>query len=238
MYELPGEVLEFPWMNIMLSGEVEYIVNGRPVVLTEGHVLYFRTGETVSRREQYADVRYLSIRFTTDYDDSSVDTCVPILGERQKALVDLLQDYYFSSDLEKEENRKAAEYVLELIIMELRKNCNHTEINERISAIRNCVLRNFGDGISSRDVARHLGLNASYCNTVYKNATGETVGQFIDQTRFRHAVSRLMYSQRSVEEIARECGFRDTYYFSRWFRRRTDLSPTDFRIANREKPPF
>lgn len=235
VYELKKFQIDCPWMNIMLSGKLEYIVNDTPVVLKEGQALYFKTGEWVSRCEQTGNVRYLSMRFTTDIDDACMHRLIPIAGQRQNTLVALLQSYYFGSELGESENRKAAESVLDLILQEFRANCSRTETNERVVAIQNYVLRNFHSGIKPHDVAKHLALHPSYCNTFYKNATGETIGQLIDRVRITHATSRLMYSRLSVREIASECGFKDTYYFSRWFTGHTSLSPMNYRNQNLEK---
>ena len=236
---VPGlvkSVIEYPWMNIILSGKLEFIVNDCPVMLTERHIAYFKTGDTVERREQETDCHYISIRFTTTDDDSNIDLQVPILSERQDTLVSLLQSYYFGTELGESENRHAANRILELIIQELRATCGQTETNRRVIEIRNYVLRHFGEGIRTQSVARYFALHPSYCNTLYKDATGETIGQLIERVRIEHASSRLMYSQLSVSEIAQECGFKDLYYFSRWFRKHTRISPTEYRRQGREAP--
>lgn len=234
VFPLTLEICDYPWMNIMLSGKSEYIVNGIPLILNEGNVMYFKKGDAVMRNEQYTDVRYLSIRFTTDEDDSELETIIPILDEHQKTLISLLQSYYFGNDMGEQENKKAAELVLELIIMELKKNCNRRDVKKRITEIHNFVSRYFSDGITSKDIAKYLGLNPSYCNTMYKNETGETLGELIDKVRFKHALLRLMYSQRSIISIAYECGFKDLYYFSKWFRKHTLLSPSEYRTKNKD----
>lgn len=231
---LGKSVIEYPWMNIILSGRLEFIVNDCPVMLTERHIAYFKTGDTIERKEQETDCHYISIRFTTTDDDSGIDLQVPILSKRQDTLVSLLQSYYFGSELGESENRHAANLILELIIQELRAACGQTEMNKRVIEIRNFVLRHFGEGISTRSVADYLALHPSYCNTMYKNATGETIGQLIERVRIEHASTRLMYSQLSVGEIAQECGFRDLYYFSRWFRKHTQISPTEYRRQGKE----
>ena len=235
---ISGGTIDFPWMNIMLSGRVEYLVDGVPVMLSEGNVAYFKAGNFIARKQQVTYARYLSIRFTTDFDDSHIQMLTPILGERQNTLITMLQSYYFGNDLGEIVNRHAAELVLELILQELHANCCQTVTGKRIAEIRNYVLGHFSEGIKPQSVAKHFSLHPSYCNTLYKNATGETIGQLIDRVRIKHATSRLLYSQLSISEIALECGFKDLYYFSRWFRHYTMISPTDYRQKGQETIPY
>ena len=232
-----GFTVDFPWMNIMLSGKVEYLVDGVPVMLNEGNVAYFKAGNFIARKQQVTNARYLSIRFTTDFDDSNIQMLTPILGERQNTLVTMLQSYYFGNELGEVANRHASELVLELILQELYSNCCQTVTGKRIAEIRNYVLGHFNEGIKPQSIAKHFSLHPSYCNTLYKNATGETIGRLIDRVRIEHASSRLLYSQLSIADIAMECGFKDLYYFSRWFRHHTGISPTEYRQKDREIIP-
>lgn len=217
------------WMNIMLSGSLEYLLNHEPVLLNTGNVLYFKSGDYAGRREQYTDVRYLSISFRTNNVPYELDNQFPIIGERQKQLINMLQEYHFGSELGIEENRAAAEHIFYLLLREFEHNCRNKENKKRIVEIQNYILHHYGEGISSSDVAVAMALHPSYLNTMYKEHTGETIGAFLDKVRLDHARTKLMYSAASIRNISAECGFRDMYYFSRWFSRKEGLSPSEFR---------
>ena len=49
------------------------------------------------------------------------------------------------------------------------------------------------------------------------------------EIRLAMAKDRLRYSDLSVSAVAAECGFQSLYYFSKYFRQQTGLSPTAFR---------
>lgn len=65
-----------------------------------------------------------------------------------------------------------------------------------------------------------------------------TPGQFITQTRLAAAARLLRESNRSVSEIAQECGFYDHSAFSRAFHSAMGVTPTAYREVTRKTPLF
>lgn len=70
-------------------------------------------------------------------------------------------------------------------------------------------------------------LLAKACQVSY----GQSVKTFIDQRRLLEARRLLLFTVRSVEDIAYEIGFQDPAYFSRFFRKRTGQPPGEWRVA-------
>jgi AraC family transcriptional activator of pobA len=63
---------------------------------------------------------------------------------------------------------------------------------------------------------------------------GQTVKDMVLERRLLEAKRLLRFTIRPVEDIGREIGFEDPAYFSRFFRKRTGVSPTDWRRRNSE----
>jgi AraC family transcriptional regulator, transcriptional activator of pobA len=63
---------------------------------------------------------------------------------------------------------------------------------------------------------------------------GQTVKDMVLERRLLEAKRLLRFTIRPVEDIGREIGFEDPAYFSRFFRKRAGLSPTDWRLRNAE----
>lgn len=63
---------------------------------------------------------------------------------------------------------------------------------------------------------------------------GQTVKDMVLERRLLEAKRLLRFTIRPVEGIGREIGFEDPAYFSRFFRKRIGLSPTDWRRRNSE----
>lgn len=63
----------------------------------------------------------------------------------------------------------------------------------------------------------------------FQKVFNTTPMDYLLNIRMRHACIMLQESSRSISEIAAACGFKDSSYFSSRFRRRTNLTPVEFR---------
>ena len=66
----------------------------------------------------------------------------------------------------------------------------------------------------------------------FRNAVGRSPADYVTEVRV-DAAKRMLEAGRSVSEISRELGYASDEGFSRAFRRRTGLTPTSWRMANR-----
>jgi AraC family transcriptional regulator, transcriptional activator of pobA len=72
-------------------------------------------------------------------------------------------------------------------------------------------------------------------NSVLVKITGKTISELILERVIIEAKRLLVYSEKSIKEIAYNLGFEDNYYFSRTFKKQTKLSPELFRNSFAEK---
>lgn len=93
--------------------------------------------------------------------------------------------------------------------------------------IRNNCLRR----ITLEEVANEVFLSKSYLSSIFKQETGISITDFINQTRIAHSKKLLSGTSKSLIEIANECAFGDQSYFSRVFKRYEGISPKQFRSS-------
>ena len=67
----------------------------------------------------------------------------------------------------------------------------------------------------------------------FRSITGTTPCQYVLDQRLEYARDLLLESTLSVTAIAERCGFSDSFYFSRCFKKRYFLSPLQYRKQNR-----
>lgn len=79
------------------------------------------------------------------------------------------------------------------------------------------------------ELAERFYINKFYLTRVFKQQYGISINNYIQQLRITHAKQLLRFSELSVEEVGRECGFTDANYFSRTFRKVEEVAPSEFR---------
>ena len=86
------------------------------------------------------------------------------------------------------------------------------------------------------DIAEAMNISQSYLHSLFRKATGQSLGRYITSTRIRKAVGLLIHTNMSVTDIAAKCGFISLSSFSRTFRKHAKMSPQAFRQNKRERP--
>jgi AraC-like DNA-binding protein/mannose-6-phosphate isomerase-like protein (cupin superfamily) len=81
--------------------------------------------------------------------------------------------------------------------------------------------------------ARAVGVSPNHLNRLLRQQTGLTFRQLLIQRRIEAAKTLLRTGDAPCTEIAMTCGFGDSNYFARLFRRKTGLSPSEFRLRGR-----
>ena len=77
--------------------------------------------------------------------------------------------------------------------------------------------------------ARQLSVSETTLNRLCRSLAGATAFDLVQRRLGLEARRRLVYASNSVNAIARELGFKDPAYFSRFFRRHSGVSPNEFR---------
>lgn len=87
------------------------------------------------------------------------------------------------------------------------------------------ILANLAEDLSLNRLADFCHFHPVYLSRTYKEATGETLSDYINRVREEKAAQLLRMSDYSVGDIARITGFATDNYFCRWFKKRTGKSP-------------
>ena len=80
-------------------------------------------------------------------------------------------------------------------------------------------------------IAEALGVSPNYLSGLLKVLTGQSTQQRIHDKLIENAKEKLSTTDLSVTEIAYELGFRHSQSFSKLFKAKTNLSPSEFRLS-------
>lgn len=86
-----------------------------------------------------------------------------------------------------------------------------------------------GERLSVGDIAKVAGLEGTRLARQFKKQTGVAPRHYLTDARFELAKALIRGSGKTLTQIAAEAGFTDQSHMTNTFRRRTGMTPRDFR---------
>ncbi len=101
----------------------------------------------------------------------------------------------------------------------------------RLGALPGKLERSCQEAWTLAEMARLAGISANHFLRVFRAATGTTPFAHLNLLRLKRAAVLLEAGKLRVGEVAERCGYSDSNYFSRQFRRHYGVSPRAYRDA-------
>jgi two-component system response regulator YesN len=99
-----------------------------------------------------------------------------------------------------------------------------------IDQAKEYINRHYADpGLSLGKVAAHINHSPSHFSTLFSQVTSQTFKEYITNIRMKKAKELLRSTAQTSSEIAYQVGYLDPHYFSSVFRKKTGLSPKEYR---------
>jgi AraC-like DNA-binding protein len=100
---------------------------------------------------------------------------------------------------------------------------------ERLKLMLDYFQKHYPENITLDDLAAQANICKRECQRTFKTILGITPTQYFEQYRLALSVQRLSLSDDSIQEIAINCGFRSSSYFTMLFGRRYGMTPSAYR---------
>jgi AraC family transcriptional activator of pobA len=202
---------------------------------TQGHVLtinFPHLTELASAAHQAPIEELFSVPRVVDL------TFNPVLADRASQMLECLGKELRGPDAA---SKPVGGWLACCVLYTVAEAVTHSSVAESYSGTDLARLRRFRQLIENRYAqhwpiqrfARELGLSETSLNRLCRRLTGSTGFDLLQQRLALEARRRLIYAADSVSGIARALGFKDSAYFSRFFRRHSGVSPHEFRRRHR-----
>lgn len=102
--------------------------------------------------------------------------------------------------------------------------------------VQNCldyIDFHYAEDLSLDSLASQCSVSNSYLSTLFKKEMQVTLTDYINTTRIRQSLILLNSTTLSIQEIASRCGFSDSNYFARTFKKFQGQSPKGYRESIR-----
>lgn len=222
-------------------------INGKLHSFTNRRVVVFNPGDTILSTGEGAKKEYISLlikkdaiqRIARDMGFSSDIRFLrlenPYSGEFMQAIG------AFCREVEREERFPLmldcmAIQIMTLLLREFSTNLN--SIPEEASNSDNAIARSldyirtyFNSNISIQDICNEINMSPYHFIRSFKQKYGLTPYQYLIELRINKAKDILACGQHSVSETAILCGFVSVSHFSSTFKRKTGVSPLEYKKA-------
>ena len=91
------------------------------------------------------------------------------------------------------------------------------------------IHREYARPLSVPKISQHVALNSIYLNRIFKNATGQTLSEYLNAYRVTQSLALLCETNLTIAQISERVGFSDSRAYARHFRKLHEVTPTDYR---------
>ncbi len=242
----PEHAHSFEEIVIVSGGNGIHVMNDIPMNLSKNYVCF------VKRQDRHlfdsVDDLYLS-NVLFDKDKLSICSCLnqfmplqdgddngwfinELAAERVNKIIEQLD---IESHTNSEESRLISQSLFQQLIIELwRGKIKNTDLlnhEDRVTFALSHINNNYSELTELEPVADKAQLSSRQLTKSIKHLTGMSYNQYLHYIRASKALSRLLYSDKSITDIAFEVGYQDSNYFSTKFKQVFNVTPRDARLG-------
>ena len=223
----------------LTSGKCNYFIHNKSFCVEAGDILIIPAG--VTHKSQYHDQNYtrLLINCSKYFIPSSIfnsmqDIIYVYRNDDIRPKIDELfsgiEKDYDSPDAFASDSLRANMHSL-FILMARNPNQKHMEFlkNDYIEQAVDYMQKNFAGNITLSEIAKMCSVSPEHLSRTFKKETGFGFSEYLTHLRLKKAEYLLKNSTFSVTDIAYQCGFEDSNYFSVVFKRNFGISPSAMR---------
>lgn len=248
--------LEFIYLA---AGQAVFSIDDMAIPVQAGECVFINSGQIHSGVSQSDQVLYYSVVFSHEFLTNSPDSSQVLFNEIITNRLTIFSHFKpeipsqgrVISELKAvihELTEKSTAYELALksklfsiFCILIRKKLNTTIPQSEKYSIRSrkyellknilgYISQNYNKKISLSNISENVNLTPQYLCRFFREITGYTLSDYINQYRIETSCTLLKVSSLSITDIALECGFENISYFNRVFKRQTGCTPTEFRM--------
>lgn len=144
----------------------------------------------------------------------------------KKNALELINMYESAIPLSKE---FAETKLKELILQTVHHISFNSKTNTKLLPILEYISQNFDKDISNNDLASIASYHPYHLNLLMKQQLGMTLHSYITQIRMNEALKLLSNTNKSIETISIECGYKNATHFYKIFKKNYGISPSEYR---------
>ena len=102
--------------------------------------------------------------------------------------------------------------------------------NEQLAEVIDTILNYPESDLRQKTLSAELHINSTYLSTVFVAQTGVRFIDYVNDVKLKRAAWLLLKSQLGITDITKRLNYKDKSYFSKLFRSRYGITPSEFRM--------
>lgn len=238
-------------LNVIFQGDarIDYYIDGRHEVVTEGCVSLINSGEVhscmpvidKSRGDVYGVTLLLNYEFLKRMIPNLENIYWQIVRpEDQHKIADLIHqmaDIYPGEGENDAQNCRLIGLMCEIMSVLCEKcvvsvndlSADKLKNSERMREILDYIHCFYSSPLTLDDIAQKFYFSRGYFSSFFKKYTGKTFKTYLTEVRIFHAESMLKDTANSISQIAQDTGFNDERRLIETFKKYYHITPGNFR---------
>jgi AraC-like DNA-binding protein len=252
--------LEFIYLYL---GEAVFTIDDKEVMIKAGECIFVNSGQLHSGFSKTNACSYYSVVFSTEFLSMPLDACNQFFEGIKTNKFRVLHHFKDENSLQARVISELKDIIEELTYKDIayelsvksklfsifttifRNSLYITMLNNQrnlfavkkhntLKQVLGYIYRNYNKKIKLKDISESLNLTPQHLCKFFKEMTGNSIVEYINNYRIETASSLLKVSTLSITDIALECGFDNISYFNRVFKKQLGYTPTEFRLKSFE----
>lgn len=240
------------------KGEGIYVVNGHSYSIKPNDVFVFSSNEQHCITDIFEPLEYVNVHFEPGffwgsrsesfsdagmffYHSKNFSCRLSRSSDAAIRIADLIEGILKELTAKQKEYKMMARAMLTDIMIILIRDFGYNDIDENtkksssnVKAVRKAmdyVIKHLTEKLTLEDIAANSGMSRSRFSTVFKETMGITLWDYICEKRIELVMKKIELNEdKSMMDIALECGFNNTANFNKAFKKQTGGTPKDYKI--------
>jgi AraC family transcriptional regulator, L-rhamnose operon regulatory protein RhaS len=240
----PEHTHDFHELIIVQKGAGQHILNDVPTNLTQNYICYISPND----RHLYENAENLwltNILFRKNkltyspllrnlLPSEATDHASWFISQESMQRVNrLLKQIEHETGLDRLDAQIMAEALFQQLVVEVSRgrltSSSNDDTDNNVLRILDWIQSHYSEEISIGEISDQFSLSSRTLSRKIKQVTNLSFNNYVHRVRINQAMNLIMYSEKSITDIAFEVGYKDSNYFSTKFKRFTQKKPTEFR---------
>ena len=232
--------------------EIVYVESGNMIIsnnheefkISEGEFCFINSNAlhsvvSLTPSVHYAIIFHPSLLDFRQYDLAQSNFIQPLTSGNSKVTTKILRNDTFKNQVHILAYTEDTDYlriklllyqlILDFYEFDLINIKNQEDPTSTIKHIITYLQSHYKTNVNLKNLSKHMGYSENYLCKYFKEKTGHTIFQYLNQYRLHKSISLLEQTNKSMLEIALDCGYKSDSYYIKQFKKQMNQTPKQYR---------